>query len=92
MNKSDLVSVLAVEMKSTKKLAGEMLDVILESIQEGIETDGRVILSGFGSWEVRDRAERNGVNPATGAKIVIPATKTVGFKASKNLKESVKNA
>ena len=51
---------------------------------------GKVDISGFGKFEVKTRAERVGINPATKEKITVPASKTPGFKASKSLKDAVK--
>lgn len=62
----------------------------LESLSEYLEEGETVDLTGFGKFEVTERSERNGINPATKEKIVIPATKNVKFKPSKNLKERVK--
>ncbi len=89
MTKKELVNLMAAKSEMTKKLAGEMLEVVLESIKDGVEQDGKVALVGFGAFEKRVRAERKGRNPSTGEEMTIPATNTVAFKASKNLKELV---
>ena len=54
--------------------------------------DGKVQIVGFGTFEVKERAEREGRNPATGQAMVIPATKTPKFKAGKALKDAVNEA
>lgn len=91
MNKKELVGSIAEKGGVTKKLAGEMLDTTLEAIAEGLVTEGKVGLVGFGTFEVRDSAERKGTNPQNGDEIVIPASKRVAFKVSKNLKAMAKN-
>lgn len=90
MNKKELVRKVAVELDMTQKVVGEVVDGVLEGITAGLQEDGRVAFTGFGSFEVKERAERNGVNPATGEAIVIPAAKVAKFKAGKLLKDAVK--
>jgi DNA-binding protein HU-beta len=95
MNKFELVGkiaekmTVATEKKVSKASAELILKAVLESIEEGVEQDGKVQLVGFGAFEKRARAERKGRNPSTQEEIIIPATNTVAFKASKNLKELV---
>ena len=57
---------------------------------ETLKNGGKVDISGFGKFEVKTRAERIGINPATKEKITVPASKAPGFKASKSLKDAVK--
>lgn len=68
----------------------KIVDFLFNQIQEELAKGNIVDIHGFGKFEVTERAERNGLNPLTKEKIIIPATKAVKFKASKNLKESVK--
>jgi DNA-binding protein HU-beta len=75
-----------VSQKETKQVIDAALQVIAESLQKG----EKVTLTGFGTFEVRQRQEREGVNPQTRAKITIPATMTPGFSASSTLKDAVK--
>ena len=94
-NRKDLIAKVAeiqtevTGKKVTKKDAGMQVDSILDAVEELLLEDGNVSLVGFGKLEVRERAARNGVNPATGEKMEIQATNTVAFKASKNLKDVV---
>ncbi|MDY2727528.1 MAG: HU family DNA-binding protein [Candidatus Onthovivens sp.] len=90
MNKADLVVAMAEEIGLTKKDAEKALDVILEKIQSALVSGDTVKLSGFGVFAVKGRKQREGTSPATGERILIPATRTVGFKPSKTLKEVVK--
>jgi DNA-binding protein HU-beta len=90
MLKKDLVNAIADKTGLTKKASREALEAILEAITEALETGDSVLLTGFGKFEVRERAARAGINPKTMEKIQLPATKVPAFKAGKNLKEAVK--
>ncbi len=90
MQKTDFIKAVAektgVSQKETKMVIDAALDVIAETLAQG----EKVTLTGFGTFEVRDRQAREGVNPQTREKIHIPATKTPGFSASSTLKDQVK--
>lgn len=68
----------------------QMIELFLTGVKESIEKGEDVRLIGFGTFDIRERAERMGRNPQTGEAITIPATKIVGFKPGKELKELVK--
>ena len=86
MNKTDLVAAMADQAELSKKDAEKaFVDVITDELKAG----GKVQLVGFGSFEVADRAARNGVNPLTGKPMNVPACKAPKFKAGKALKEAV---
>ena len=87
MNKSDLVQLVANEAGLTHKEATEAIDSLTEAIKKSLKNGDRVSLVGFGSWEVKKRAQRNGVNPQTGDKIKIPARKVPKFNPGKELRE-----
>jgi len=87
MNKADLVEVVAKNMKSSKAAAERAVNAVLAGIGKGLKNDKKVQLIGFGTFDVRTRKARMGRNPQTGAKIRIPAKKTVGFKAGVALKK-----
>lgn len=89
MNKKDLVNAVAEKAEMSKKDARVALDAVLEAVTEGLAENGKVALSGFGSWTVSERAARKGRNPQTGEEIEIPAKLTPKFKASKNMKELI---
>lgn len=89
MNKSELISKVAEKTGLTKKLAGDSVEAVLSSIEEALASGEKVTLVGFGTFEVRDRAARKGVNPATGETIDIAATRVPAFKSGKALKEAV---
>lgn len=79
------MSVVAEKVGLTKTDAAAAFDLIVESIAKGAKKE-KVGLVGFGTFEVKTRKARNGINPATGEKIKIKARKVLTFKASKNPK------
>ena len=89
MNKSDLVSHLSGELHTSKLAATRLLDSVLEGIQKGLLEEGSVTLTGFGTFEVKDRKSRIGRNPHTGEPIHIGPGKRVGFRVGKTLKQMV---
>ena len=90
MNKSEIVAMVADSANLTKKDAENVIDSFLDAIADALSKGEKVVLSGFGTFEVRDRAARVGLNPRTGEEIDIPAQRTPAFKAGKILKDSVK--
>ena len=89
MNKSHLIQYVARELQTSKLQAGRLVDTVLDGVKDGLKTDGSVTITGFGTFEVKDRKARMGRNPHTGAPIPIKAGKRVGFRVGKALKESV---
>lgn len=89
MHKAELVEKVAEKSGVTKKVAHQVVDSVFETIAEALKAGEKVQLIGFGSFEVRNRAERAGRNPQTGEEITIPASKAPAFKAGKALKEIV---
>lgn len=89
LHKIDLVNAVANEANLSKKDANAAVDAILASIKTSLENGDVVTLTGFGKFEVRDRAPHKGRNPQTGEEIDIPATKVPAFKAGKLLREVV---
>ena len=90
MNKSELVELVAEKTELSKKDSEKAVKAVLESITDGLVKGDKVQLVGFGTFEVRNRKEREGRNPATGEKIKIKALKVPAFKPGKALKEKVK--
>ena len=89
-NKQDLIAKVAETAELSKKQAALVVNTVFETISESLSNGEKVQIIGFGSFDVRERAERKGRNPQTGAELVIPASKAPGFKAGKALKETVK--
>ena len=90
MTKTELVAAIAEKAELSKKDAEKAVNATLQAIAEGMKNDGKVQLVGFGTFEIRDRAARKGLNPATGESIDIAACKVPAFKAGKSLKDLVK--
>ncbi len=89
MNKTELVAAVAEKTLLSKKDSQKAVDALFETITEELVKDEKVTLVGFGTFEVRQRAARQGRNPATGETITIPASKSPAFKAGKGLKDRV---
>ncbi len=89
MNKGQLIEKVASDLGSTKTAAGKAIESVIKCIAEGIKEEDTVTISGFGTFSRKLRAARTGVNPSTGESMQIKASKTVGFKPSQSLKESV---
>lgn len=89
MNKPELVSIVAEKTGLTKKDSVKVLEAVVACIGEALARGGNVQLVGFGTFDVRGRAERKGRNPQTGVEVKIPAAKVPVFKAGKALKEVV---
>ncbi len=89
MNKSELIDAIADSADLTKADAGRALDGFITAVTEALKNDDSVALVGFGTFAVKERAERKGRNPQTGAEITIKAAKIPSFKAGKSLKDAV---
>ena len=89
MNKGELVARVADKAELTKKDAEKAVNAVFESIQEALAAGEKVQLSGFGTFEVRERKARMGRNPQTGEEIQIAAARVPAFKAGKALKDAV---
>ncbi|NLK63169.1 MAG: HU family DNA-binding protein [Fusobacteria bacterium] len=77
--------------EKSKKRAGELVEGFLATVEDALTANENVQFVGWGTFEVRETAERMGRNPKTGEEIKIPAKKAVKFKAGKNLAEKVNN-
>ena len=89
MNKEELVQEVAKKVKVTQKDANEVLTALVESIQTAVSKGNKVTLVGFGTFEPRKRAARNGRNPQTGKEIKIPAKTVPAFSAGKKFRTAV---
>jgi DNA-binding protein HU-beta len=92
VTKADLIEVIADGAELTKRRAGEVVDLMLDSIKTALQKGDRVALTPFGSFVVRARKAREGRNPKTGDKIEIAARKVPAFVAGKSLKDAVDGA
>jgi len=89
MNKAELIAAVAEKTGMSKKDSEAAVNAALEAIVASLQDGEKVQLVGFGSFEVKGRAERTGRNPKTKESIVIPASKVPVFKAGKALKDAV---
>ena len=91
MNKTELIAAVAEKAGLTKKDVEKAVAALLETVKGEVAKKGKVQLIGFGTFEVTERAARDGINPRTKETIHIPASKAPKFKAMKSLKEKVNN-
>ena len=89
-NKAELVQNVANAVGDSKKSVAPVVDAVFEQIEAFLADGEKVQLIGFGTFETRERAAREGRNPQTGAAIKIAATTVPAFKAGKALREAVK--
>ena len=89
MSKTDLVNVVAAKTELKKKDVELVVNASLDAIVEALKTGDKVQLIGFGTFEVKETAEREGRNPKTGETITIPAGKKPAFTASKAMKDAI---
>lgn len=89
MNKSELIDAIAASTDLSKAAAGRALEATIEAITNALKEGDQVALIGFGTFQVKERAARDGRNPKTGEVIKIAAAKVPSFKAGKALKDAV---
>ena len=91
MTKADIIDIVCNKNDGlTKKASAEIVDTIFSSLQDSIRADQKFSYPGFGTFTIRSRKAREGIDPRTKARIQIAASKTVGFKPAKAFKESLK--
>lgn len=91
MNRTELIAAIAEKTQLSKKDSEKALKAFMDVVGEELSHGEKVQLAGFGTFEVSERAEREGINPRTKETITIPASKSPKFKATKALKEKVNN-
>jgi DNA-binding protein HU-beta len=90
MNKTELVDAVATKSELTKQDSKKAVEALFETISNTLAQEEKIQLVGFGTFEIRERAERTGRNPQTGEEMTIPASKAPAFKPGKELKEAAK--
>lgn len=90
MNKSAVVDAIASKTGHSKKDVEMFVESLLDTVTDTLQKGEQVAFTGFGTFSVSERAAREGVNPATGERIQIPAVNVPKFKAGKSLKEAVR--
>lgn len=89
MTKVELIAKVAADADMTKKDAEKAVNAAFAALADSLHNGEKIAISGFGTFEVKERAEHMGRNPRTKEEIVIPASRTVAFKAGKALKDSL---
>lgn len=89
MNKAELIANVAGSAGISKRDAEKAINAFIENIESALKKGDKVQLVGFGTFEVRERAERKGRNPQTNQEITIPASKVPAFKVGKALKDAI---
>lgn len=92
MNKAELVKRMAEIAEVPKAAAEKLLDAFMKAVEEAVSKGDKVVLVGFGSFQVVKRAAREGRNPRTGKPLKIPAKKVVKFKPGKKLEVAAKKS
>ena len=91
MNKAELIAAIAEKSNLTKAQAETAFGAMFETIAEAMITQGKILIQGFGGFTVKERAERQGRNPSTGAAMTIPKAFVVSFKPATQLKQIINN-
>lgn len=89
MNKSELIDAAASSAGVSKADAQRTLDAVLDTITDTVKSGEKVSLTGFGNFELRERASRTGRNPQTGEELQVPASKAPAFKPGKAFRDAV---
>ncbi len=89
MNKTELVAAVAEKAGLSNKDAAKAVAAVFDAVADTLKAGDKVALVGFGTFSVKERAAREGINPLTGAKIKIAASKVPAFKAGKALKDAI---
>lgn len=89
MNKNELIDAVAASTQQPRANAAQAVDAVLDAIAGALKQNQQVVLVGFGTFTVKERAARTGRNPKTGEEIRIPASRAPGFKAGKALKDAL---
>lgn len=90
MNKTEFINAVAEKEGIEKKCAEKAVNAVFATIAQELGKGEKIQLVGFGTFEIRERAEKQGRNPRTGETMTVPASKVPAFKAGKALKDAVK--
>lgn len=90
MTKRDLIEIVAKKANLTNKASRDAVSAFVASIRDSLKRGEKVVITGFGTFSIRNRVERIGRNPKTGAKITISSRKAPGFTPGKTLKRAVR--
>ncbi len=90
MTKKDLIELVAKKANLTNKASRDAVQAFLNGVRDSLKRNEKVVITGFGTFSIRKRAQRPGRNPKTGEKITITARKAPGFTPGKTLKKAVR--
>jgi len=90
MTKRELIEIVSKKANLTNKASRDAVQAVINSIRDTLKRGEKVVITGFGTFSVRNRVERVGRNPKTGEKITIPARKAPGFTPGKTLKKVIR--
>ncbi|GIW61320.1 MAG: transcriptional regulator [Patescibacteria group bacterium] len=90
LTKKDLIEIVAKKSNLTNKAAREAVQTMLNTIRDSLRRGEKVVLTGFGTFNIRTRRQRVGRNPKTGEKIMLAARKTPGFTPGKTFKKAIR--
>jgi DNA-binding protein HU-beta len=91
MNKKEFIRAIATKASLTKAEAGKAVEAVTQTVEEALKKGDKVLLLGFGTFSVVEKAARKGINPQTKQPIDIPARKAIKFKPGSTLSEAVKD-
>ena len=89
MTKTDLIAQVAANTEMSKKSAEQAVNAVFEALSKAMSEGEKITISGFGTFEVRERAERQGINPRTREPITIAASRSIVFTPGKSLKDTL---
>lgn len=92
MNKGELIGAIAEKTEMTQKQVDTVVNKLIDTVKEAVAGGEKITLTGFGTFEKRDRKARTGRNPRTGEEMQIPASSVPAFSAGKQFKDAVKSA
>lgn len=90
MNKTEFINAVAAKGEMEKKCAEKAVNAVFGAVEDALKAGEKIQLVGFGTFEVKERAAKQGRNPKTGEAMTIAASKVPSFKAGKALKDAVK--
>ena len=91
MNKGELIKNVSLKTGLTKKASEDVLNAIIDCITDSLANGERVQITGFGTFEIKERAERVARNPKENTQMTLPAAKVAHFKAGKHLTDKIKD-
>jgi integration host factor subunit alpha len=89
LTKNELIDIAEERLGLPKRQTSENIEMLIEIIKESLENNDDVLISGFGKFSVKEKAERKGRNPAIGESMMIPGRKIVRFKCSGKLRDKI---